>query len=156
MALHEGGLHSVLSCKTQTHRVNVIKSFLMEAGPEWHTCLALQPKCVLAPSRGFLWCTLSAGEILTYLELWNWGKSSNRCFQSSMMNRSSENLCEGISLHNAIMISIILWIEIWADLWLKCQCHEGKTLPWPPRIWINEIFRPWFSPPAAPWATWLS
>lgn len=29
------------------------------------------------------------------------------------------------------------------DFSLKCQRHEGETSPWPPWIWINEIFRRW-------------
>lgn len=40
--------------------------------------------------------------------------------------------------------------QTWVHFSLKCQHHEGKTFPWPPCIWINEIFRLWVFSPRRP------
>lgn len=73
---------------------------------------------------------------------WQW-KPPSKCAKVLIHNTSSR------CLHYSIIGDL-------GSLWLKCQPYEGKTLLWPPWIWINEIFRLWFSFPSAPRATWLS
>lgn len=52
------------------------------------------------------------------------------------------------------MAALLTWsrllMQTRVDFSLKCQRHEGKTFPWPPWIWINELFRRWVFSPRRP------
>lgn len=63
------------------------------------------------------------------------------------------------SLQHLLQSPLFYWNGHWVNVRLKCQWYEGRTSPWPPpppRIWINEIFRVWFSFLVALRAPWLS
>ena len=141
-----------------------------------HTCFTAQMHCIgvpfsrtsgyklnvaeiiLTPMRGV--CHAGAGRTQRKYLLSISRAAINAALSHRWIPESSANLTSNVQRYYytmpAIIISIILLMETWADFWLKCQRHENQTSPWPPWIWINEIFRLQFSFPTAPRAMWLS